>query len=118
MARSETNPTAIPEPNAGESKGLASVPTNVPTDLAATGVDGFAEQPVAKSTEKGPFLVGRSDVGTHREITRRDFKSVGIDQETLLFDWRKDFKIPVKNINPEAVKFLTENEYGFSVVDE
>lgn len=81
--------------------------------------DGFIAQPTAsRHPGKGPFLVGISDVGTQRHITRADFASVGIDQETLVFDWLEGFKIPLSRINPDAVTFLTENEYGFSVSDE
>ena len=80
--------------------------------------DGFVSQPVAEKKVAGPFLRGYSDIGTTREVTRRDFASVGIEQETLTFDWLKGYKIPLAGINPEAVDYLVENEYGFSVVDE
>lgn len=82
------------------------------------GEDGFIQQPVAQTTQKGPFLVGKSDIGTNRVVSRADFASVGIDQDTLDFSWTNGFKLPLAGINPEAVKFLTENEYGFSVSDE
>lgn len=81
--------------------------------------DGFVSQPVADGQKaKGPFLVGKSDIGTQRRVTREDFASVGIDQDTLIFDWRDGFKLPIEGINPEAVRYLVNREYGFSVVDE
>ena len=89
---------------------------NTPHDNV--GDDGFIRQPVAEKTQKGPFLVGKSDIGTNRVVTRADFASVGIDQDTLDFSWLNGFKLPLAGINPEAVDFLTQNEYGFSVSDE
>ena len=80
--------------------------------------DGFVAQPVANKSVSGPFLRGYSDIGTTREVTRQDFESVGIVQETLVFDWLKGYKIPLEGINPDAVDYLVKNEYGFSVVDE
>lgn len=83
------------------------------------GEDGFLKQPtVGREAVKGPFLVGKSDIGTQRRVTRADFESVGIDQDTLIFDWRDGYKLPVEGINPAAVKYLVNREYGFSVVDE
>lgn len=112
MARGSETPIPRPEATGPE--------TPVISEAGQTPVDdqGFVAQPVEKSPGKGPYLRGASDIGTHREITRRDFESLGIDQDTLVFDWKKDYKLPLEGINPEAVKYLTENEYGFSVVDE
>lgn len=103
----------VPESNGPE---LSLVNSGSKIEFSST-EDGFAEQPVAPK-QKGPFLVGKSDIGTHREITRKDFASVGIQQDTLVFDWTNEFRIPLEGINPAAVSFLVENEYGFSVSDE
>lgn len=82
--------------------------------------DGFIQQESVGDHHKpkGPFLVGKSDVGTDRVVTREQFKSVGIDQDTLTFSWESEFKLALTGINPEAVQFLVDKEYGFSVVDE
>ena len=94
-------------------------PGTSPVPEDKTDSDGFIAQPTAaKHVGKGPFLIGISDIGTERTISRADFASVGIDQDTLTFDWLSEYKLPLAGINPEAVKFLTENEYGFSVSDE
>ena len=97
------------QPNTGEHK-----PDNDNRDE-----DGFISQPVAEpKKEDGPFLVGRSDDATQRRVTEADFASVGIQQSTLVFEWKNGFRLPLKNINPAAVEFLVEKEYGFSVSDE
>lgn len=115
MARSGSNQETISGPNVAEGEVANSAPE---VSGSQTGEDGFVQQPVAKNTKKGPFLRGVSDVATQREITTRDFESLGIDQTTLTFDWKDDFKIPLAGINPKAVEHLVENEYGFSIVDE
>lgn len=85
----------------------------------AIGEDGFIVQPVAhRSVGKGPFLIGKSDIGLERRVTAADFASKGIVQDTLLFDSTNGFRLPLEGINPEAVTFLVDNEYGFSVSDE
>jgi hypothetical protein len=87
--------------------------------VAATGDAGFQPQPVkVKVQAKGKFLVGRSDIGTDREVTTADFASLGIEQQTLNFNYFNQFKLPLEGINPKAVEYLVENEYGFSVVEE
>lgn len=80
--------------------------------------DGFIKQEVVKHTQNGPFLVGISDVGTARRITRQDFASVGIEQDTLVFEWKNGYRLPLAGINPAAVEFLCATEYGFSVSEE
>lgn len=109
MARTDTPPIPGPE-------SAPAAPTGLSAPAAAD--DGFVPQPVAKTHEKGPFLKGVSDIATTRRITEADFSSVGIKQTTLEFDWKNGYKIPLSKVSKEAVEFLTENEYGFSVVDE
>lgn len=98
---------------------VESDPTKASTDVEID-ADGFIKQEVVDPVPhgRGPYLRGISDVGTQRVVTEADFKSVGINQKTLTFDWTKDFKIPVSEINPEAVEFLVKTEYGFSVVND
>lgn len=93
--------------------GKAPAPVEPETD-----VDGFIAQETKKDHRKGPFLVGRSDIGTVRRVTQQDFQSVGIDCRTLEFKWLEGYKLPLDSIPPAAVEFLLDNEYGFSISDE
>lgn len=108
FGKSETGPLVASDP-------MEPVGASTEPDLDK---DGFVAQPVIKRSKNGPFLVGASDIGTQRVISKADFASVGIVQETLTFDWQTGYKLPVAGINPKAVKYLVENEYGFSVSDE
>ena len=80
--------------------------------------NGFIAQETAKEHRQGPFLVGRSDIGTVRRVTEADFASVGIQCRTLEFNWLEGYRIPLRQIPQEAVDFLVANEYGFSISDE
>ena len=102
-------PSTLPEPTAEPAN---SVPDDEFDD------EGFIKQQTAQNVEKGPFLVGISEIGTERRITRQDFASVGIEQDTLIFEWKRGYKLPLEGINPAAVEFLCATEYGFSVSDE
>lgn len=90
----------------------------IPQGNAEPGEDGFIPQETVKDSRKGPFLVGRSDVGTNRRVTEADFRSVGIDCRTLEFKWQDGYKLPLDSVPAEAAEFLVNHEYGFSISDE
>ena len=93
--------------------------TSEKPDNDGRGEDGFIQQPIAEvRKEEGPFLIGISDDAVERRVTEADFASVGIQQSTLVFEWKKGYRLPLKGINPVAVQFLVDKEYGFSISDE
>ena len=109
MATSKA-PAQLPE----ESK-PAPIQTNSGPELDA---EGFIAQETAKEHRQGPFLVGRSDIGTVRRITEAEFASVGIQCRTLEFNWLEGYRIPLRQVPKEAADYLVANEYGFSISDE
>ena len=66
-----------------EETGLAPIQTDSGPELDE---NGFIAQETAKEHRQGPFLIGRSDIGTVRRITEADFASVGIQCRSVLGD--------------------------------
>ena len=112
-ATSDDKPTEVPAPSElpkPEAPANLSVANDEDIDE-----DGFIRQEVFVNDQKGPFLIGRSDIGTSRRVTTAEFASVGIQQETLIFEWKNGYRLSLEGINPAAVDYLVEHEYGFSV---
>lgn len=69
----------------------------------------------AETTEKVVKYIGTADV---REIDSAAWKNVGVeDQNKVVWDRKNQFTVPVKDLQPGAVRYCDEDDEGFVVTE-
>jgi hypothetical protein len=71
----------------------------------------------ARSSSKKAVVkyTGQSDV---RVITKRDWKAIDIDdQDTVVWNWRNDWAVPVTDLSEEALNYVKNVDEELKIID-